>query len=245
MKLDPGLIEATFVVRLNRFAALVRLAGHETVVHVANSGRLRELFQEGNRVLLSPVTGRPGRRTRYDLTLVDLGHTLVSTDARLPNALVHEALRSGQLSEFSGYQEVLKEQTLGGCRLDLLLLDGERRCYVEVKSVTLVMERVALFPDAPTARGERHVRTLAQAVQQGWQGAVVFVVQRGDASAFAPNDSADPAFGRALRWAHGAGVGTYAYRCQVSHEEVTLAGRLPVLLNGPHASRIPGAPDRR
>ena len=232
MKLNPHLIEGTFIARLNRFAALVRVEGRDTVAHVANSGRLRELFQEGNRVLLSPVGPRPGRKTLFDLSLVEVGHTLVSADARLPNTLVHEALGKSRLAEFLGYEGVLREQFFGESRLDLLLTHDRQRCYVEVKSVTLVIDGVALFPDAPTIRGRRHVDTLAVAIRQGWRAAVVFVVQRGDAKAFAPHDEADAAFGAALRRAHQVGMEVYAYGCQVSLQEVTLADRLSLLLNG-------------
>ena len=235
MKLKSPLVKGAFIARLNRFAALVQVQGQESVAHVANSGRLRELFQEGTPVLLSPVAPRPGRKTLYDLSLVDLGHTLVSADARLPNDLVYEGIKSGWLPELRGYQKVLREQVFEDSRLDLLLLDGGKRCYVEMKSVTLVERGVALFPDAPTTRGQRHVGALARAVQQGWRGAVVFVVQRDDAVAFAPHDVADPVFGKALRQAHEAGVEVYAYGCQVSLREIILAGKLPVLLRNPPA----------
>ncbi len=216
---------------MNRFAALVKVAGREVTVHVANSGRMRELFQPGIRVLLTPKLGTPGRKTPYDLTLVDLGDTLVSADARLPNALVHEKIISGALQEFQGYQDVRREVTLGNSRMDLLLLANDTRCYIEVKSVTLVENGVGLFPDAPTTRGQRHVRELGEAAQMGWRSAVVFVVQRGDVTSFATNEAADPAFGEALREAAQVGVEVYAYRCRVTPYEVTLSDRLPVQLD--------------
>ncbi|MSQ22030.1 MAG: DNA/RNA nuclease SfsA [Dehalococcoidia bacterium] len=230
VKLHPHLVAGTFISRLNRFAALVRIQGQETLVYVANSGRLRELFQAGRPVLLTPVGPHPGRKTLYDLSLVDLGYALVSADARLPSTLVYEALVSARLPEFAGYEEVLREQVLEDSRLDLLLRNGRRRCYLEVKSVTLAENGVALFPDAPTSRGRRHVDVLARAVGQGWRGSVVFVVQRQDASAFAPNDAADPAFGKALRLAHQHGVEVYAYRCNVTPAEIVLSERLPLVL---------------
>ncbi len=101
---------------------------------------------------------------------------------------------------------------------------------LETKSVTLVVGGVGLFPDAPTERGTKHLRSLGHAVQSGHRAAVVFVVQRADAVAFSPNDTADPEFGAALRRAVEAGVEAYAYACQVSLEGVTLAQPLPVRL---------------
>ncbi|MBI4310996.1 MAG: DNA/RNA nuclease SfsA [Chloroflexi bacterium] len=229
MKLGPHLVEATFVVRLNRFAALVLLDGAETLVHVPNSGRLRELFQPGNPVYLTPATS-PARKTRYSLSLVEVNGCLVSADAGAATAVAYEWLKEHLLPEFDGYTQVLREQTFGRSRIDLLLLGGEQKHYVEVKSATLVEDGVARFPDAPTARGRKHVLELAEAVAQGHKASVVFVVQRRDAEAFAPNDVADPAFGEALRRACAAGVHTYAYRCCVTLQEITLDTGLPVIL---------------
>lgn len=232
MRLPSALLEARFVRRLNRFAAIVTVGGTERMVHVANSGRMRELLQAGNRVLLAPVSSM-GLKTTHYLALVDLGHTLVSADARLPPYLVHEALAEGRLPQFAGYTSFRREVMFGESRLDLLLQGPQGQCYMEVKSVTLVEGGTGLFPDAPTIRGAKHVRSLAQALGEGHRAAVVFVVQREDAAAFAPNDAADPAFGEALRLAHAQGVEVYAYRCRVSRGAVVLADQLPVCLRAP------------
>ena len=223
------LVEARFITRLNRFAALVDLDGAETLVHVANSGRMKELFVEGLRMYLRPAAG-DHRKTAFDLALVDLGHTLASADARLPNVLVHEALLEGRLPQFGGYDAFRRESVYGDSRLDLDLTGRDGRCLIETKSVTLVVEGAGLFPDAPTTRGRKHVETLSQAVRDGHRGAAVFVVQRDDADLMTPNDKADPAFGAALRKAVGAGVEVYAYGCRVTREEIVLGGQLPVRL---------------
>lgn len=224
-----SLVEARFLQRINRFAATVELGGSESLVHVANSGRMRELLVTGRRVLLRPVAGNY-RKTAFDLTLVDLGHVLASADARLPNRLVHEAIRDGRLPPFAGFDEIRGEVTYGESRLDLALRGPTGTCYVEAKSVTLVEEGVALFPDAPTIRGRKHMISLARAVSCGHRAAVVFVIQRDDADAFTPNDTADPEFSRALRESMDRGVEAYAYRCQVTEEEIILADPLPIRL---------------
>ncbi len=232
MKLHPQLVEARFLTRLNRFAALVEWEGREVMAHVANSGRLRELLEPGRRLLLAPASGEH-RKTRFDLALVDLDSTLVSADARLPNALVAEALERGDLPPFAGYPQMRREVTCGESRLDLALEGPGGRCYLETKSVTLVAAGgVARFPDAPTLRGVKHLRTLSQAVASGRRAAVVFVIQRNDARSLAPHDAADPEFGVALRAAYAAGVEIYAYRCRVSPEEIRLTDPLPVNLGG-------------
>lgn len=230
LKLHPHLEEGYFLTRLNRFAALVDVAGREEMVHVANSGRLGELFEPGRRLLLAPAPGEH-RKTRYDVALVDLGHTLVSADARLPNALVAEALEQKLLPPFEPFPHVRREVTYGDSRLDLALEGPPGKCYLETKSVTLVEDDgVAMFPDAPTTRGVKHLHTLIQAVADGHRAAAIFVIQRSDARSLSPHDSSDPEFGRALRQARDAGVEVRAYGCTVTFDEIRLAGSIPVEL---------------
>jgi len=231
MKIAAKPIPATFIKRDNRFRVTARVEGHPVGVHLPNSGRLRELLVAGRRVLLAAAQA-PGRLTAYDLLMVDLDGTLVSIDARLPSHLLYETLQAGRVEEFAGYAQVRREVAYGQSRLDLVLEGGPDggRCFIEVKSVTLVKEGVALFPDAPTQRGRRHLGELARARAEGHRAAVVFVVQRDDAIRFSPHDEADPAFGQALREAAQAGVEVYAYKCRVSEEEVALDAPLPVAI---------------
>ena len=214
-----GLVPALFLRRLNRFAAVVDLNGVETLVHVANSGRMRELLVEGNVCWLRPAQG-DRRKTAYDLALVDIGPTLVSADARLPNRIVHRAFSEGALTQFTEYDECHTEVTYGESRLDIFLRGSGGACFVETKSVTLVEEGTGLFPDAPTTRGRKHVLSLMKALAAGYRAAVVFVIQRDDARFFRPHDDADP----------DVGVEVYAYTCTVSLNDVRLAEPLEVRL---------------
>ena len=229
MDYPSGLVEGRFKARLNRFLATVEVQGREVGVHVANSGRMHEMLVPGYRVLISHKPG-DHRKTKYDLALVDMGTTLASADARLPNALVAEAFSQGRLPQFRDYTDVQAEVVFGESRLDLRLQGPAGLCYIEAKSVTLVEDGVGLFPDAPTTRGAKHVRSLAQAVEAGHRAAVIFVVQRDDAKALRPHDEADPDFGAALRESVAAGVEALAYDCQVTETAITLDRELPVLL---------------
>ena len=162
--------------------------------------------------------------------LVEYADVLVSVDARLPNALFAEALAAGRLELFRRYAHFKREVQFGESRLDFWLEGPVGVCWVEVKSVTLVEEGVARFPDAPTARGARHLRELTAALGQGEDAAAVFVIQRSDARCFTPHIRADAAFGAALREAASAGVGVYAWTCEVSERSVIIDGRIPVNL---------------
>jgi sugar fermentation stimulation protein A len=153
-------------------------------------------------------------------------------DARLPNRLVAEALAAGWLAPLAGYSQVQPEVRVGASRLDFLLGDGphalQPRCWLEVKSVTLVEEGVALFPDAPTTRGVKHLEELAALRRVGERVAVGFVVQRFDAMRFTPHPTADPAFAATLRRVQGEGVEVYAWRCAVDHNAMELTDQIPV-----------------
>ena len=226
----PPLIEGRFIKRLNRFAALVDVDRREYLAHVPNSGRMRELLVPGFRVLLVPAPQGTNRKTSFDLALVDTGSALSSADARLPNKLVAEALNQKRMPQFAGYPLAHGEQVFGESRLDFVLEGPAGKCYVETKSVTLVKGGVGLFPDAPTIRGVKHLRSLMAARVAGHEAAVVFVIQRADADAFTPHDVADPLLGATLREAHDAGVAIWAYRCNVTERSIELADAVPVLL---------------
>jgi sugar fermentation stimulation protein A len=231
---EKHLVSATFVKRDNRFRVQVRVEGRATAAHLPNSGRLGELLVPGRNVWLAPIDLRthPNRRTEYDLALVEYAGRLVSVDARVPGHLVAEALRRGQLAGFTDYTSVRREVRFGQSRIDFRLEAGPEKplCWMEVKSVTLVEDGTARFPDAPTVRGQRHVRELMDAVRTGVCAVVVFIVQRDDAERFAPHSEADPAFAHTLRQAAHAGVEVHAWRCHVSHTAVRLADRIPVAL---------------
>ena len=245
MYLGDDLVEGRFLRRVNRFLARVELNGREEGVHVANSGRLQELFLPGAPVWLKPAPAlslsKGGRKTAYDLALVEAAGTLVSADARLPNALVAEAVATGTLEDFGSPSAIVRESTFGESRFDLMLEGENGRRYVEVKSVTLVENRVGLFPDSPTLRGAKHLNTLTEAVRAGHRASVLFVIQRSDADAFAANEPADPALADALRRATAGGVDAFAYNCFVSRREARLDRKLPII---PFES-IPGRPESR
>jgi len=229
MKIADRIEEATFISRQNRFACLVRLHGCQETVYLPNSGRLDAVLFPGHRVFLADRSS-PSRRTRYDLVATDLNGTLVSVDSRVPAGLIHEALRQRDLQPFAHYTSVRGEVPRGRSRLDFLLSNSDSQCFLEVKSVTLVREGRALFPDSPTLRGRKHLHALIWAKRDGYAAAIVFVVQREDVEGFSPNDAVDIEFGRGLRAAQMQGVEIYAYRCRVNLGEIELADQVPVKL---------------
>lgn len=216
------LCKATFEERLNRFVARVSLEGRQEWVHVKNTGRCAELLVPGNAVYLEP-SDSPARKTRYDLVAVEKqtpqGARLVNMDSFAPNRAAGEWLASGGLGDL---EELRAEVSVGDSRFDFAARQNGRKVYVEVKGCTLEENGVACFPDAPTLRGLKHVRGLAQLAGQGCRCVVLIVIQMKGVRLFRPNWQTQPEFGAALIEAQAAGVEIVAVDCAVSPGEVVI-----------------------
>ncbi len=220
-----NIVRGRFLSRPNRFIALVDIDGAETVCHVKNTGRCRELLVPGAEVYLVPGTA-PGRKTPYDLVAVDKSGVLINMDAQAPNRVFAEFARTFDPQALS----VRPEFRFGDSRLDFCLERPDGLHLVEVKGVTLESGGHARFPDAPTERGVKHLRELMRAVEQGHRATVFFVVQMAQVADFAPNDDTHPAFGAALRQAAAAGVQVAAYACRVTPDTMSIDRPVPVIL---------------
>ena len=220
------MISGTFLARPNRFLAQVVIRGTVETVHVKNTGRCRELLPVGAQVWCQQWDN-PSRKTKFDLITVKKGQRLINMDSQAPNLAAGEWLRAGGLGPL---EELRAEQKHGDSRFDFSFLREGKRCFLEVKGVTLETEGVCAFPDAPTERGAKHLRGLTEAVQAGFGGYVLFVIQMGDVRYLHPNDATDPAFGKALREAAAAGVQVLAVDCRVTEDEMTIGEFVPVRL---------------
>lgn len=219
-----NMIPGIFIARPNRFIAHVEIRGREEVCHVKNTGRCRELLTPGAAVWCQEWNN-PARKTKFDLIIVQKGDRLINMDSQAPNAVAKEWLEAGGLGEIS---ELKGEYTHCDSRFDFSFLKDGRRCFLEVKGVTLENDGVCAFPDAPTERGVKHLRGLQRAAEDGFGAYVLFVIQMSDVKYLHPNDATDPAFGVALREAAAAGVQVLAMDCAVT--ETTMDIRLPVLV---------------
>jgi sugar fermentation stimulation protein A len=219
---------ATLVKRPNRFLGVVNLNGNHVEAFIPNPGRMHELMVPSTRVYVIPREGAH-RKTKFDLTLVEYNDTLVSIDSRLPNHMLREAINE-DLPEFEGYRVERAEPTFHDSRLDLKLTDGANQILLEAKSCTLVVDGVALFPDAPTKRGARHMNTLVKALELG-RAAACFVIQRNDAREWRPNEEMDPEFTASLRNAVENGVEAYAFICDINLDTVSILKRVPINLD--------------
>lgn len=227
-----AVLPAIFHERPNRFVAHCTLDdGTNVVAHVPNTGRCRELLLPGVRVWLVDHGDNTGRKTRYTLVTVEKGGLLINMDSQAPNRVVEESLRSGVLQLTASVPTLIRrEYTYGGSRLDFYLEAPGEKLLAEVKGVTLEEDAVAIFPDAPTPRGLRHVRELTAATTDGYRGAVVFLLQMVGMRYFTPNDHIQPELRTALREARDAGVQVLALESAVTPEGITLGNPVEVRL---------------
>lgn len=216
----PPLVPGRLLGRRQRFLADVVLDSGETVVaHCPNTGSMLGCKTPGSRVWLSAATN-PGRKLAWTWELIEVApDILVGIHTGRSNALVEEALGNGRLPSLVAYTGLRREVRYGheNSRIDLLLeAPGLPPCYVEVKNVTAAVEgRVALFPDAVSTRGTKHLREMMAMVAAGHRAALVFCAQRSDVDEVRPADAIDPDYGRTLREARAAGVETYALVARV------------------------------
>ena len=222
-----NVLEARFLSRPNRFIANVTVGGAPAVCHVKNTGRCRELLVPGAAVWLTE-SANSARKTRYDLVAVQKGERLINMDAAAPNRVFGEYLAAGLL--LPSPTLIRPETRFGDSRLDFYVENRESRAFCEVKGVTLERDGAALFPDAPTERGVRHLGELARCVEAGFSAWAVFVIQMEGVDYFAPNRETHPAFADALRAARDAGVHLLALDCRVTPDSLTARKQVEIRL---------------
>lgn len=220
------MVPGVFLARPNRFIARVEIGGKEETVHVKNTGRCRELLPPGAEVWCEKAVN-PSRKTKFDLITVRKGDRLINMDSQAPNTAAGEWLLSGGLGEVS---DLRREVFRGDSRFDFAFTKDGKPCFLEVKGVTLENDGICAFPDAPTERGAKHLKGLAEAVREGCGAYVLFVIQMKDVKYLHPNDATDPAFGKALREAAAAGVTVMAMDCEIAEDSMVIRKEVPIVL---------------
>lgn len=229
MKFGQELIPGRLIKRYKRFLADVALDdGRIITAHCANSGSMEGCQRPGSRVYLSRHDS-PKRKLKFTWEMVRVGHAWVGINTVHPNRVVYEAIESGRIPELTGYLEMRREVKYGeNSRIDVWLRGTDHTCFVEVKNVTLARGQTALFPDAVTERGTKHLRELIKQVAQGNRSVMFYFVQRSDCNVFRPEDSIDPVYGSTLREAYRQGVEILVYQAMVSPQQIRIKRSLPM-----------------
>jgi len=227
-----SVIEGRFVERINRFVAIVEIGGEIEKVHVKNTGRCKELFIKGVRVYLEPAKN-PDRKTRYSIVALYKGDKLINIDSQIPNACAYEALfKNAMLKQaIKDICVVKREVTYKNSRFDLYFETSKgKKGFIEVKGVTLEVDGIAKFPDAPTVRGVKHVRELIESVEEGYESYILLVVQMKPVHFFVPNALTDPDFAKSLKRAKEKGVGILCFDSIVKPDSIVIDQPIEVKL---------------
>lgn len=231
MQFTPPLQSATLIKRYKRFLADVRTNdGKKTTVHCPNSGSMRGCSTPGSQVMLS-TSPNPGRKYPQTLEMIKESDTWIGINTMLTNTIVAEAILAGHIKELQNIDTLTREVvTSKSSRLDLLLERGNEKIYVEIKNCSLVEDGWAMFPDAVTTRGTKHLNELAMLVEQGHQGIIFFCIQRTDADQFKPAAHIDPTYATTLANVHKKGVQILAYQAEILPEAITIQKSIPCVL---------------
>lgn len=226
-----SVIKGRFISRPNRFIAMVEIDGVIETVHVKNTGRCKELLVDNATVYLS-VSDNPARKTNYDLIAVekstDKGILLINMDSQIPNDVAVEWLSRSSL--FSEKAIIKREVFYGKSRFDIYVEDGDRKAFIEVKGVTLENSGIASFPDAPTERGIKHLNELSEAISDGFEAYVLFIIQMKGVDLFEPNRERHPQFADALVNASTRGVKVLAVDCVVTENSIIADNNIAIKL---------------
>jgi sugar fermentation stimulation protein A len=221
---------AYFINRPNRFIAIVKVDGKEETVHVKNTGRCREILKEGTVVLLEKAA-HSNRKTNYSLIAAYKNDVLINIDSQVPNTVVYEGVRDGKVKELPQVTKLSREVVYGNSRFDLYYENNCQKGFIEVKGVTLEEGGIAMFPDAPTERGCKHIYELIKATEEGFQCYLFFLIQMKGVTCFTPNAERDPEFTKALRLADQRGVTILAYDAVVQEDGIIMGSPVRICLS--------------
>jgi sugar fermentation stimulation protein A len=230
MKFEKKLVHGRLIKRYKRFLADIRLDdGREVTAHCTNSGSMKSCLEEDAEVWLTPVDD-PKRKTRFTWEMIRINGDWVGINTSNPNALAFEWISQGLVPGLEGFRELRREVKWEDSRFDLYGEGPLGPCYMEVKNVTLKEGERALFPDAVTERGRKHLNTLVRVKKAGMRALMLYVVQRMDVKHFSPAREIDPQYGKALDEAVRQGVEIIVAQARVSPEGISFHRTLPVEL---------------
>ena len=225
----PTLISGHLIRRYKRFLADIELdTGEIVTAHCPNTGPMTGIAIPGNSVQISK-SNNPKRKLAYTWEMIQIGSTWVGTNTAIPNRVIKLALQQKLLPELAARYHTIRSEVPYGkdkkSRVDFLLTgnDSQPVTYVEVKSVTLSKDNLALFPDTVTIRGQRHLQELTNLIPET-KAVMLYFINRGDCNTFAPSDTCDPAYGELLRLAVAKGVEVLPYRFEITPQGISFLG---------------------
>lgn len=230
MEFKKELVHGRLIKRYKRFLADAKLDSGEVVTaHCTNSGSMKTALEKGAEVYMT-YHGDPKRKTQYTWEMIKINGDWVGINTNHPNLLAYEAIRDGAIDKLRGYTTVQREVKTGQSRIDVYAENESEKCFVEVKNVTMKEGDYAVFPDAETKRGQKHLDELIKVKERGIRAVMFYVIQRSDVKSFAPAWDIDPDYATKLEEAYGIGVEVIAVHAKVTPKEIIITGELPFVL---------------
>lgn len=222
-----NVVNAKFIKRLNRFTAMVSLNDREILVHIKNTGRLKELLVADANVILEK-SENTNRKTEYDLVSVYKGDRIVNIDSQILNFVAFNEISRNNIVKNAS--NVKREVTYKNSRFDLFFEIGNQKCFIEVKGVNLVKNNIAMFPDAPTERGAKHILELIDATKNGYKSYILFLVALDYVEDFTINTETDENFYRNLKMAIENGVEVLVYNLKITENDIILNKKINFII---------------
>ena len=228
--MSTKLIHGTFIKRYKRFLVDVKLDdGQIATAHCTNSGTLKSCIMPGAPVIISP-TNNPKRKTQFTWEKIKIGDTWIGVNTLEANKIAHQILKNEYIDDLKNITLIKPEVKFGDSRIDFYAEDGDNKYFIEVKNVTYRFGDYAIFPDAKTTRGQKHLRELMKAIDQGYKAAMLYIIQRNDTKIFAPAWNIDPTYGELLQEAYKKGVKIYPAQLKITQEGWQFNKLLPFTL---------------
>lgn len=216
-----NLVKGNLIKRYKRFLADVELEdGSIITAHCTNTGSMTSCIEEGAPVLLSP-SDNPKRKTPFTWEMIWINNNWVGINTNNANTIAFELISNQLIPGLTGLSELKREVKFGDSRFDIFGKDGEQEVWMEVKNVSMKQENWALFPDAPTTRGQKHLKTLMQLIETGKRAAMIYLIQRSDVDSFGTAEKIDPEYDRLLKKAKVMGVEVYPVQVMLSENEIS------------------------
>lgn len=218
-----GWIQGKLIKRYKRFLAEVELEdGNIIIAHCTNTGSMKSCLLPGAPVLLSP-NDNPNRKTKFTWEAIEINGTWVGVNTNRANQWAFECVTNNDIQGLKNLKDLRAEKKFGDSRFDIYGHDGEKEVWMEVKNVSMKEGDFALFPDAPTSRGQKHLKTLMQIVKSGQRAAMIYVIQRNDIKYFSAAKDIDPLYAELLEDAKRVGVEVYILQATLTESEVKLS----------------------
>ena len=223
MKFEKKLLQGTLIKRYKRFFIDIKYKNKTITAHCPNSGSMMGLLEKGNNIFFS-TSDNPKRKLKYTAEIINTKKGLVGINTHLANKIVLEALKLKKIKQLIKFNKIKTEVKFSdNTRFDFLISNSKKKCFLEVKNVTLSRENtLSEFPDSITSRGTKHLNELVKAKKKGFESYILYLIQREDCGSFKIAKDIDQEYKIAFDEALNKNVNILCYDCKLSKKEIKI-----------------------